>query len=101
VVGVLFALYHMEPLGLLSLSLLGLVFGYFYFASGSLLPGMAGHFTNNFLVTLWLSLGATKVSAVVALCALPFALGAVYLFRRSAAAPRISVNCEAPVMHRN
>lgn len=49
-VGCIFGLYHMQPLGLFTLSLLGVVFGFFYFVSGSLLPSMAAHFTNNFLV---------------------------------------------------
>ena len=50
--GGLFGLYHMQPLGLLSLSTMGLLFGYLYFRSGSLLTSMAAHFTNNFLVLL-------------------------------------------------
>ena len=51
-VGFLFGLYHMQPLGLISLSGLGWVFGYFYYASRSLLPGMVAHFTNNFAAVL-------------------------------------------------
>ena len=52
--GVVFGLYHLQPLGLLNLSLLGLVFGYFFFASRSLFPGMLAHFTNNLVAVLWL-----------------------------------------------
>jgi hypothetical protein len=48
-VGVIFGLYHMQPLSLITLSILGIIFGFFYYRSQSLLPSMAGHFTNNFL----------------------------------------------------
>ena len=92
VVGVLFGLYHMQPLGLLTLSGLGLVFGYFYYASKSLLPGMAAHFTNNVLVVAWLflekphTLSALHLgpgtSTLLALIALPFAALLMYLFHR-------------------
>ena len=49
IVGILFGLYHMEPLNLVSLSCLGIMIGFFYYRSKSLLPGMAAHFTNNAL----------------------------------------------------
>jgi len=49
-VGVIFGLFHMQPLSLITLSLLGIIFGFFYYRSQSLLPAMAAHFTNNFLV---------------------------------------------------
>lgn len=48
-VGVVFGLFHMQPLSLITLSILGIVFGFFYYRSKSLMPAMAGHFTNNFL----------------------------------------------------
>lgn len=51
-VGIIFGLYHMQPLSLITLSLLGIIFGFFYYQSKSLLPSMAGHFTNNFLAIL-------------------------------------------------
>lgn len=51
-VGIIFGLYHMQPLSLITLSLLGIIFGFFYYRSQSLLPSMAGHFTNNFLAIL-------------------------------------------------
>ena len=54
--GFIFGLYHMQPLGLITLSSLGFVFGYFYYRSRSLFPPMAAHFTNNFLVLLMLYL---------------------------------------------
>lgn len=47
-VGVIFGLYHMQPLGLISLSMLGIFLGYLFYRSKSLLPSMAAHFTNNF-----------------------------------------------------
>ena len=93
VVGVLFGLYHMQPLGLLSLSGLGLLFGYFFFASKSLVPGMVAHFTNNFLVVLWMylretqrmpiSLRAGHLMPVVMLVTLPSAAIAIYAFHRA------------------
>lgn len=48
-VGVIFALFHMEPLGLFTLSMIGIWLGYVYYRSKSLLPNMAAHFTNNFV----------------------------------------------------
>ncbi|MBI3766350.1 MAG: CPBP family intramembrane metalloprotease, partial [Ignavibacteriales bacterium] len=53
IVGVVFGLFHLQPLGLISLSILGMVFGYFAYRSKSLLPSMAAHFTNNFVVILF------------------------------------------------
>jgi membrane protease YdiL (CAAX protease family) len=50
-VGVIFGFYHMQPLSLITLSILGIIFGFFYYRSKSLLPSMAGHFTNNLLAT--------------------------------------------------
>ena len=49
IVGVLFGLFHLQPLSLISLSILGLVFGYFFYRSASLIPSMAAHFVNNAL----------------------------------------------------
>jgi membrane protease YdiL (CAAX protease family) len=48
-VGFIFGLFHMQPLGLVSLSILGMLFGYFFFRSRSLLPSMAAHAANNLL----------------------------------------------------
>ena len=48
-IGVAFGLFHMQPLGLVTLSILGLLFGYFFFRSRSLAPSMAAHAANNFL----------------------------------------------------
>ncbi|MEX0602222.1 MAG: CPBP family glutamic-type intramembrane protease [Bacteroidota bacterium] len=56
VVGVVFGLYHMQPLGLITLSILGIVFGFFYYRSRSLGPPMAAHFTNNAVIVVLLFL---------------------------------------------
>ncbi len=52
IAGILFGLYHMEPVNLISLSLLGILIGFFFYRSKSMLPGMAAHFTNNLLAIL-------------------------------------------------
>jgi uncharacterized protein len=49
ITGILFGLYHMQPLNLISLSLLGILIGYFYYRSKSLIPCIFVHFTNNLL----------------------------------------------------
>jgi len=51
-VGVLFGFFHMNPLGLITLAILGMLLGYFYYRSRSLVPSMAAHFTNNFVAIL-------------------------------------------------
>ncbi len=92
IVGIVFGLYHMQPLGLLSLTLLGILFGYFYYRSQSLLPAMAAHFSNNFLV-LWILYRSPQIRGVDldyispmpfswALVTLPVALAALYLFHK-------------------
>ncbi len=52
IAGIVFGLYHMEPINLISLSLLGILIGFFFYRSKSILPGMAAHFTNNSLAVL-------------------------------------------------
>jgi uncharacterized protein len=52
ITGVIFGLYHMQPLNLISLSLLGILIGYFYYRSKSLIPCIIVHFTNNLLAVL-------------------------------------------------
>jgi membrane protease YdiL (CAAX protease family) len=89
-VGFLFGLFHVQPLGLFSLSGLGMLFGYFYFASRSLLPGMAAHFTNN-AVTVFLAYSGVTIggvdfdrpTGVTVLLTLPLALIALYAFHRT------------------
>ncbi len=58
ITGVIFGLYHMQPLNLMSLSFLGILIGYFYYRSKSLVPCIFAHFTNNLLAVL--SLYKTK-----------------------------------------
>ena len=62
-IGVAFGLFHMQPLGLITLSILGLLFGYFFFRSRSLAPSMAAHAANNFLA-LYLMYQEPVVSGV-------------------------------------
>ena len=50
--GILFGLFHMQPLGLITLSLLGLLFSYFYYRSKSIFPSSVAHFTNNFIALM-------------------------------------------------
>ncbi len=64
-VGVLFGLFHFEPLGLITLSLIGIWLGFVYYRSKSLLPNMAGHFTNNF-IALWIAYRAPVILGVSA-----------------------------------
>ena len=52
ITGAMFGLFHMQPLNLLSLALLGILIGYFSYRSKSILPAIAAHFTNNFLAVL-------------------------------------------------
>ncbi len=62
-VGVIFGLFHLQPLGLISLALLGMIFGYFFYRSRSLLPSMVAHFTNNF-IAIWLMYRAPRLGEV-------------------------------------
>lgn len=45
--GLVFALFHLDPVGLLALFELGLFFGLLYHRTGSLVPGMVAHATQN------------------------------------------------------
>ena len=49
IAGILFGLYHMQPLSLIGLSILGLLFSFFYYRSKSILPSSLAHFTNNLI----------------------------------------------------
>ena len=99
IVGVVFGLFHFQPLGLASLSLLGLYFGYVYFRSKSLYPSMAAHFTNNALALLftyqpfikdqeWIASAKSGDLGLLAAGAVPFAVGAIFLFHKKTAKPR-------------
>ncbi|MBN1398822.1 MAG: CPBP family intramembrane metalloprotease [Bacteroidetes bacterium] len=63
IAGIVFGLFHMQPLNLISLSLLGCIFGYFFYRSKSLVPVIAAHFINNFIAVL--SLYKTKEDELV------------------------------------
>lgn len=90
VVGILFGLYHMNPIGLLSLSIIGIVLGFFYYRSKSLLPSMAAHFTNNFIAIYILyahvTIGGTDLGASGefplpwVLLSVPVSAGMLYLY---------------------
>ncbi len=47
--GFIFGLFHMQPLSLITLSILGILFSFFYYRSKSIFPSSAAHFTNNFI----------------------------------------------------
>ena len=57
--GIIFGLFHMQPLSLITLSVLGLLFSFFYYRSKSIFPSSAAHFTNNF-VAIMLLYGQSK-----------------------------------------
>jgi hypothetical protein len=54
ITGIIFGLFHMQPLSLISLSILGVLFSFFFYRSKSILPSGAAHFTNNFIALLLL-----------------------------------------------
>lgn|GEM_PF-983891 len=62
ITGILFGLFHMQPLSLISLSILGLLFSYFYYRSRSIFPSSAAHFTNNFFAVLFLYIQSIKIN---------------------------------------
>jgi len=93
IVGVVFGLFHFQPIGLASLSLLGLYFGYLYYRSKSLYPSMAAHFTNNTLALLfsykpfaenqdWIASATSSEFGLAAIGSLPFAAGTIFLFHK-------------------
>jgi membrane protease YdiL (CAAX protease family) len=53
-VGIIFGLFHLQPLSLITLSILGILFSFFYLRSKSILPSSAAHFTNNFIALFFL-----------------------------------------------
>ena len=48
----IFGLIHVNPAQVPFAFCLGLVFGWLYYRTGSIIPGMIGHFLNNFLATM-------------------------------------------------
>ncbi len=87
-VGVIFGLFHFNPLGLLTLAVLGMLLGYFFYRSRNILPSMAAHFTNNFIAISFLhrtSDGAPLfTSGAIPLwlvgVTLPVGIGLLYLY---------------------
>jgi len=51
-VGILFGTFHLDPYRFLPVTLLGIMFGYLVVKTGSILPGMIAHMTNNTLAIL-------------------------------------------------
>jgi membrane protease YdiL (CAAX protease family) len=91
ITGIIFGLYHMQPINLLSLSLLGILFGFFFYRSQSVFPSMAAHFTNNLFAVLSLyktpddraalevyTYQPTFLGVIVALCVAGILLMAYY-----------------------
>ena len=86
-----------QPLGLFTLSVLGLVLGYFDDRSVSLLPAMAAHFTNNALV-IQLNFrspaserfmhAVERLSVPWMVITLAFSAGTMYLFHAAAGVRR-------------
>ena len=98
IVGIAFGLFHFQPLGLASLSLLGLYFGYVYYRGRSLYPSMAAHFTNNAIALLftyqpfvkdreWIVSAKSGDVGLLAAGAIPFAAAAIFLFHKKTARP--------------
>lgn len=107
IMGITFGLFHMRPLGLLTLSAIGIALGYFYYRSGSIIPSMAAHFTNNLLVVLFYSRSPqiAGFSAALERISLPwtgitlvFSATTIYLFHLAtrSARPGTSTEFTAP-----
>jgi hypothetical protein len=61
VTGILFGSFHMQPLSLVTLSILGLLFSFFFNRSKNILPSSSAHFTNNFIAIMLLYCQAKSV----------------------------------------
>ncbi len=77
--GVLFGLFHMQPLGLLTLAILGILFSFYFYRSRSLFPSMAAHFTNN-LIAIWLLNNAWAMSVAEKIPAYVIVLSTIAAF---------------------
>jgi membrane protease YdiL (CAAX protease family) len=53
----------MQPLSLVSLSILGILFSFFYYRSKSIYPSSAAHFTNNFIALFLLHLQSQNMGS--------------------------------------
>ncbi|MGA7723113.1 MAG: CPBP family intramembrane glutamic endopeptidase [Ignavibacteriaceae bacterium] len=65
ITGILFGLFHMQPLSLVTLSILGMLFSFFYYRSKSIIPSCAAHFTNNFIAIMLLYCQAKSVKPAI------------------------------------
>lgn len=54
ITGIIFGLFHMQPLSLITLSVLGILFSFFFYRSKSIFPSSSAHFINNFIAILFL-----------------------------------------------
>ncbi len=61
ITGIVFGLFHFQPLSLISLSILGVLFSFFYYRSKSIFPSSAAHFTNNFIAIMLLYLSSQSM----------------------------------------
>ena len=52
----IFGVIHMNPAQILFAFAIGLIFGWLYFRTGSLVPGIVGHFINNTLATIQMAM---------------------------------------------
>jgi uncharacterized protein len=50
--GIVFGLFHFNPFAIIPLVFLGIFFGFLVYRSGSILPAMVAHFTNNFFASI-------------------------------------------------
>ncbi|MCE2617450.1 MAG: lysostaphin resistance A-like protein [Phocaeicola sp.] len=56
----IFGLIHVNPAQVLFACFLGLVFGWLYYRTGSIIPGMAGHVLNNSIATILMTTGTEE-----------------------------------------
>lgn len=61
ITGIVFGLFHFQPLSLISLSILGVLFSFFFYRSKSIFPSSAAHFTNNFIAIMLLYLSSQSM----------------------------------------
>lgn len=90
IVGMIFAMFHMQPAGLLTLGLIGTWLGFIYYRSKSMLPNMAAHFTNNFVAIAMVYYAPVifgvdlknddEFPVMWAVCAVPLLVGVVWLY---------------------
>lgn len=91
---VIFSAIHFQFYGFLPRVLLGMLFGWLAYRSGSLIPGMAAHFVNNALaaVTLWLtgSMGEDLLDVTTPLILLSLVLTGALIWGLDRVIPRAS-----------